>query len=45
MVTSYKSQGTVDWGSNAAAKKEKSESEHPTVIPVKLSGVVDGFAG
>ena len=45
MVTSYKSQVTVDWGSNAAAKKEKSESEHPTVIPVRLFGVVDGFAG
>ena len=45
MVTSYKSQMTVDWGSKAAAKKEKSESEHPTVIPVRPFGVVERFAG
>lgn len=45
MVTSYKSQVTVDWGSNAAAKKEKSKSEHLTVIPVRVSGVVERFAG
>ena len=45
MVTSYKSQVTVDWGSNAAAKKEKSKSGHPTVISVRVSGVVDEFAG
>ena len=45
MVTSYKSQVTVDWGSKAAAKKEKSESEHPTVIPVRLFGVVEPLTG
>lgn len=45
MVTSYKSQVTVGWGSKAAAKKEKSESEHPTVIPVRLFGVVEPLTG
>jgi hypothetical protein len=45
MVTSYKSQVTVDWGSKAAAKKEKSESEHPTVISVRVSGVVEPLTG
>jgi hypothetical protein len=30
---------------NAAAKKKKSESEHPTVIPVRVSGVVKPLTG
>jgi len=30
---------------NAAAKKEKSESEHPTVILVRLFGVVEPLTG